>query len=49
MDKNKVKVRYDSEADILYLLIKEGEIKDTDEIAENIFIELNESNEIAGI
>ncbi len=49
MDKDKVKVRYDPEADILYLLIREGEIKDTVEIAEGIFVEFDENEKIAGI
>lgn len=42
-------VRYDPEADILYILIKEGEVSDSDEIDEDIWIEYDEKGEIAGI
>ena len=35
MDKGEMKVRFDPEADILYILIKEGPLKDTVEIAED--------------
>ncbi|AEA47492.1 DUF2283 domain-containing protein [Archaeoglobus veneficus] len=44
-----MKVRYDPEADILYILIKEGEVKDTVEVGEDVFIEYGEDEEIIGI
>lgn len=44
-----MKVRYDPEADILYILVKEGRVEDTVEIAEDIFIEYGEDNEVMGI
>ena len=44
-----MKVRYDPEADILYISIEDEEVKDMDEIGEDIFIELNERGEIIGI
>ncbi len=44
-----MKVRYDPKADILYLLIKEGEISDTDEIDEDVWIEYDKEGKIAGI
>jgi len=45
----KVKVRFDPEADILYILVKEGPVKDTEEVAEDIFVEHAEDGSIAGI
>ncbi len=44
-----MKVRYDPETDILYILIKEGKIKDTEEIDENLFVEYDENGNIIGI
>ncbi|BAA29488.1 DUF2283 domain-containing protein [Pyrococcus horikoshii] len=44
-----MKVRYDPKADILYILIKEGEVLDTDEIDEDVWIEYGENGEIMGI
>ncbi len=44
-----MKVRYDSEADILYIFVKEGSIKDTIEISDDLFVEYDENNQIAGI
>jgi len=41
-----MKVRFDPEADIL---IKEGPLKDTVEIAEDLFIEIAEDGSIAGL
>jgi uncharacterized protein YuzE len=49
MDKNKVKVRYDKESDILYILCAEGGVKDTLEVAEDIFIEIDQSDRVVGI
>jgi len=44
-----MKIRYDPEADILYILIKEGSIKNTVEISDDLFIEYDENNNIVGI
>ncbi|RSN68264.1 DUF2283 domain-containing protein [Candidatus Korarchaeum cryptofilum] len=44
-----MKVRFDPEADILYILIEEGPLKDTVEIAEDLFIEIAEDGSIAGL
>jgi len=44
-----MKVRYEPESDILYLLIREGKIKDTIEINEDLFIEYDENDNIVGI
>jgi len=44
-----MKVRYDPEADILYILVKEGSIKDTIEVSDDLFVEYDENNHIAGI
>ncbi len=44
-----MKSRYDAESDILYLLIREGNIKDTVEVSEDMFIEYDENDEPVGI
>jgi len=49
MDKGEMKVRFDPEADILYILIEDGPLKDTVEIAEDLFIEIAEDGSIAGL
>jgi len=35
MGENQMKIRYDSDADILYILVKKGSVKDTVEISED--------------
>lgn len=49
MDKNKVKMWYDEEADILYLSLKEGRAVDSKEIEENIRVEYDKKGEIVGL
>ncbi len=49
MDKARLKVRYDSEADILYILLKEGAVKDTVEVADDVYVEYADDNSISGI
>jgi uncharacterized protein YuzE len=49
MAKGEMKVRFDPEADILYILIKEGPLKDTIEIADDLFVEISEDGSIAGL
>lgn len=49
MVKNKPKVRYDQDADILYIKVREGSIKDTVDVAEDVFVELDDKGKIAGI
>ncbi|ALM74852.1 MULTISPECIES: DUF2283 domain-containing protein [Thermococcus] len=44
-----MKVRYDPKTNILYILIKEGEVYDTEEIDEDIWIEYDENGNIMGI
>jgi uncharacterized protein YuzE len=44
-----MRVRYDPEADILYILVKEGTIKETEEVSNDLFVEYDEDNHIAGI
>ncbi|WP_202318647.1 DUF2283 domain-containing protein [Archaeoglobus neptunius] len=44
-----MKVRYDPKADILYILIREGEISDSDEIDEGVWIEYDKDGKTAGI
>lgn len=49
MDKARLKVKYDSEADILYILLKEGAVKDTVEAADDFYVEYADDNSISGI
>ncbi|AIY89350.1 DUF2283 domain-containing protein [Geoglobus acetivorans] len=44
-----MKVEYDPEADILYIRIKEDEIKDTVDWNDDIWADLNEKGEVVGI
>jgi len=44
-----MKVRYDPKTNILYILIKEGEVYDTEEIDDDIWIEYDEEGNIMGI
>ncbi|AAL62784.1 MAG: DUF2283 domain-containing protein [Pyrobaculum sp.] len=43
------RVQYDPEADILYILLREGPVEDTIEAGEDVFIELDEKGEVIGI
>jgi Uncharacterized conserved small protein len=49
MDKNKIKIRYDKDGDILYILSAKGPVKDTIEIGEDVFIEIDKNGKIVGI
>jgi uncharacterized protein YuzE len=49
MGESQIKVRYDHEGDILYILVKEGRIKDTIEVGEDLFVEVDEEGKIAGL
>jgi len=44
-----VRVSYDPEADILYMVIREGPVKDTVEAEDDVFIEIAEDGNVAGI
>ena len=44
-----MKVRYDADADILYISIREEDVEDMDELGEDIFVEYNKNDEIIGI
>ena len=44
-----MKVEYDPEADILYIRIKEDEIRDTVDWNDDIWADLNEKGEVVGI
>jgi uncharacterized protein YuzE len=44
-----MKVRYDPESDILYIQIKEDKVKETVDLDDDIFADLNEKGEIIGI
>ena len=45
---NKQKVFYDSKADALWILLKEGPEEEHREVAPNISVELDEKGELAG-
>lgn len=49
MGKDKVKMWYDEEVDILYISFKEGESVDSEEAGENMRIEYNKGGEMVGI
>ncbi|MEM3089392.1 MAG: DUF2283 domain-containing protein [Candidatus Nitrosotenuis sp.] len=49
MVKNKTKLRYDKDSDILYIKIKEGSIEDTVDVAEDVFVERDKTGNIMGI
>jgi uncharacterized protein YuzE len=49
MGEGKMMVRYDPETDILYILVKEGSIKETIEVSDDLFVEYDEEDHIAGI
>ncbi len=44
-----MKVRYDPKADILYILLKEGPVADTDEVSEDVWFEYDEKGKVIGI
>lgn len=44
-----MKVRFDPEANILYISIKEEKVKDMEDIDDDIWVEYNEKGEIIGI
>ena len=44
-----MKVRYDPKADILYILIREDPVADTDEVDEDVWFEYDEEGNVVGI
>ena len=44
-----MKVRYDPKADILYILIREGPVSDTDEVDEDVWFEYDSEGNVIGI
>lgn len=44
-----LKVNYDAEEDILYIMIKEGPVFDSKEIDEDVRLEYDKDGEVAGI
>jgi len=44
-----MKVRFDPEANILYISIRDDKIKDMEDIDDDIWVEYNEKGEIIGI
>lgn len=44
-----MRIHYSDEADALYILLKDTEIADTDEVAEDIILDYGEDGEVVGI
>jgi len=44
-----MKVVYDPEADILYIMIRDEKVKETRDLDEDIWIDINDKEEIVGI
>jgi len=44
-----MKVVYDPEADILYIMIRDEKVKETRDLDEDIWIDVNDRGEIVGI
>jgi len=44
-----LKVNYDAEEDILYIVVKEGPVSDSKEVDEDIRLEFDRNGEVAGI
>ncbi len=44
-----MKVMYDNEHDILYLIFKEEPVHDTVEACEDVYVEFNEKREVIGV
>jgi len=44
-----MKVVYDPEADILYIMIRDEKVKETRDLDEDIWIDINDRGEIVGI
>lgn len=49
MGKDKVKMWYDEESDILYVSFKEGESVDSEEIKEDLRVGYNKNGEVIGV
>jgi len=49
VDKDKIKVEYDQDSDILYIRIGNRPVVDTDEIAEDLFFEYDKEGNVVGI
>jgi uncharacterized protein YuzE len=49
MAKNKAKLRYDKDSDVIYIKIREGPVADTEGVAEDVFVERDKDGNIAGI
>ncbi len=49
MGANKMKVEYDDESNILYIKLRDGKIVDTRPLAEDVYVDVDESGDILGI
>ncbi len=49
MAKNKAKLRYDKDSDVVYIKIREGPVENTEDVAEDVFVERDKDGKIAGI
>jgi uncharacterized protein YuzE len=44
-----MRVSYDPEADMLYIVLREGAVKDTVEAEDDVFVEIAEDGGVAGV
>ena len=44
-----MKIRYDSDADAMYITLREDEVDHTKELDENTIIDYNKENEVIGV
>lgn len=49
MGENLMKVEYDRKADILYIKLKDSKIADTRMLEENVYVDVDSSNNFVGI
>jgi uncharacterized protein YuzE len=49
MGENQVKVEYDRDSDILYIKFKDSEIKDTQMLSEDAYMDLDKDGNLVGI
>lgn len=44
-----MKISYDKQTDVLYLKFSDKKIKDSEEIEENVVLDFDENNKVAGV
>ncbi|MEM3386029.1 MAG: DUF2283 domain-containing protein [Nitrososphaeria archaeon] len=46
---NEYRVRYEPDADALYIRIRDGKVADSDEVSDGIIVDYNENDNVLGI